>query len=129
MITDLRCGLLAAFTLPAVLESASAARKRARAALGAPGLRELAGDAEVIASELAANAVRHARSPVSLQLIMAHGALIIIAGDSSPVPPVMSTPEVDAESGRGLVIVDAITGGQWGWQKVGAGKLVWAGLI
>jgi hypothetical protein len=33
----------------------------------------------------------------------------------------------DAESGRGLALVDALTGGQWGVAgRVGVGKMVWA---
>jgi hypothetical protein len=119
-------GLLAAFTVPAAPESASAARGRVRAALLNSGLRELADDAEAIVSEFVANAVRHARSPVGVALITAGGALMIITADSSREPPAMSTDQDDAESGRGLMIVDAITGGQWGWSTSSAGKSVWA---
>jgi hypothetical protein len=119
-------GLLAAFTLPAAPESASAARGRVRAALLNSGLRELADDAEAIVSEFVANAVRHARSPVGVALITAGGALIIITADASPEPPAMSADQDDAESGRGLMMVDAITGGQWGWSTSTAGKSVWA---
>ena len=121
-------GLLAAFTLPAAPESASAARGRVRAALLNSGLRELADDAEAIVSEFVANAVRHARGPVDVALITAGGALMIVTADSSPEPPAMATAQDGAVSGRGLVIVDAITGGQWGWSMSSAGKSVWASL-
>jgi len=121
-------GVLAAFTLPAVPKSASAARRRVRAALTTSGRPELAGDAEAIVSELVANAVRHAASPADVVLITAGDVLLIITGDSSRVPPAMSTAEDGAESGRGLAIVDAVTGGRWGWQKSSTGKLVWASL-
>ncbi len=121
-------GPLAAFTLPAVPESACAARGHVRAALMTSGLRVLADDAETIVSELVANAVRHAASPADVALIVAGGALMIITGDSSPVPPAMSTAEDDAESGRGLAIVDAVTGGRWGWWKTSTGKVVWTSL-
>ena len=117
-------GLLAAFTLPAAPESASAARGRARAALMTSGLRELADDADAIVSELVANAVRHARSPADIALITAGGALMIITADALREPPAMSADQDGAESGRGLVIVDAITGGQWGWSTSSAGKTV-----
>ena len=128
MITEVAAGLLTAFTLPAVPESARTARGRVRAALTAPGLRELADDAEVVVSELVANAVQHAGSPADVALITTAGELIIIIVDSSPVLPTMSTAGDDAESGRGLAIVDAVTGGQWGCWKSSAGKLVWARL-
>lgn len=120
--------LLAAFTLPAVPESARAARGRVRSALTLAGLPELAGDAEAIVSEFVANAVRHAASPADVVLITAGRVLIILTWDSSPVLPVMSAAGGDAESGRGLVIVDAVTGGRWGWWKSSTGKLIWASL-
>ena len=121
-------GLLTAFTLAAVPESARAARGRVRAALLTSGLGELADDAEAIVSELVANAVRHAASPADVALITAGRALMIITGDASPVPPAMSAAREDAESGRSLAIVYAVTGGRWGWWKFSAGKLVWASL-
>lgn len=124
----MRSGLLASFTLPAAPESAGAARGRVRAALLASGLRDLADDAELIVSEFVTNAVLHARSPARVTLITAGGALMIITADSSQEPPAMSTAQKGAESGRGLVIVDAITGGQWGWSMSSAGKSVWASL-
>jgi serine/threonine-protein kinase RsbW len=117
-------GLLAAFTLPAVPESAGAARRRVRAALAARGLEDLTSDAQLIVSEFTANAVRHAGSPVDVALIMAGGALMIIAADSSRVPPVMREAG-DGESGRGLVIVDAVAD-RWGSWPSGAGKSLWA---
>ena len=64
-------GLLAAFTLPAAPASARAARGRVRAFLMTSGIGKLADDAEVIVSELVANAVRHAASPADVVLITA----------------------------------------------------------
>lgn len=119
-------GLLAAFTLPAAPESAGAARRRVRSALSSRSLEDLAGDAELIVSEFTANAVRHAGSPVEVVLITAGGVLMIIAADSSRVPPVLCGTG-DGESGRGLVIVDGVAD-RWGWWPSSAGKSVWAAI-
>ncbi len=121
-------GLIAAFTLPAAPESARTARRQVRAALTMPGLRELAADAEAITSELVANAVQHAASQAHVTLATTGRALVIVTGDSSPLPPAIHAAGRDAESGRGLAIINAITAGQWGWHRSGAGKLVWASL-
>ena len=51
---------LIAFTLPSIPESARIARFHIRAALGFHDLGHLADDAEIITSELVANAVQHA---------------------------------------------------------------------
>jgi hypothetical protein len=42
-------------------------------------------------------------------------------------PPAASD---DAEDGRGLLITDALTGGQWGWWEtpLSPGKVIWAHL-
>jgi serine/threonine-protein kinase RsbW len=119
-------GLLAAFTLPAVPESAGAARRRVRAALISRGLAGVAEDTQTIASELVANAVQHAGSPVDVALIIAGSVLVIVAADSSPVPPVIKKTS-DGESGRGLIIVDAVAD-RWGSWPSRAGKAVWAAV-
>ncbi len=121
-------GVIAVFTLPAAPDSARTARRRVREALTAPGLRELVADTEAITSELVANAVQHAASQAHVTLVTTGSTLAILVGDSSPLPPVISRAGRDAESGRGLAIINAITGGQWGWQQSGTGKLVWASL-
>jgi serine/threonine-protein kinase RsbW len=113
---------------PIALTHRPATAQNAQFGAATPGIVGVPDDAEAIVSEFVANAVRHARSPAGVALIMAGGALIIITADSSREPPAMSTDQDGAESGRGLVIVDAITGGQWGWSTSSAGKSVWASL-
>jgi hypothetical protein len=54
--------------------------------------------------------------------------LLILVQDDSPHRPVCADPRVDAEHGRGLLLVEAISN-QWGWYAPlpGApGKVTWA---
>jgi hypothetical protein len=46
------------------------------------------------------------------------------------IRPMMRNAGLEAESGRGLPMVNALTGGQWGWNpKIGrSGECVWAVL-
>jgi anti-sigma regulatory factor (Ser/Thr protein kinase) len=99
--------------------------------LGDWGLSHLADTAELIVSELFTNSVRHAREP--------HGRLIgtrferlacgvrIEVHDANDRKPERQEAATDAESGRGLVLVDSLTGGHWGVSsREGVGKMVWA---
>jgi signal transduction histidine kinase len=99
--------------------------------LDAWGLAHLMDIAELVLSELITNSVRHARQPRG-RLIgtrferLEHGVRIEVhdANDSKPERREASS---DEESGRGLALVDSLTGGQWGVSdRVGVGKLVWA---
>jgi hypothetical protein len=38
-------------------------------------------------------------------------------------------PAWDADAGRGLFIVDALTAGRWGWFAADTGKCVWAEIV
>jgi hypothetical protein len=61
--------------------------------------------------------------------------VVILAWDASPPPPVPADPRADAENGRGLLLVDAISE-RWAWYFPGSqpstdapgqhGKVVWA---
>jgi len=53
--------------------------------------------------------------------------VVIFVWDASPLPPVPAEVGDDAENGRGLLIVQAVSA-QWGWEfppELG-GKVVWA---
>jgi serine/threonine-protein kinase RsbW len=119
--------LVAAFALPRSPQSAGVARGHVRAALVAASLPDLTDDAALITSELVGNAMQHADSPVDVALITAHGVLVILVADSSRLPPVVGAAGDWTESGRGLVIVDAIAD-RWGHWPTNAGKTVWACL-
>jgi hypothetical protein len=61
--------------------------------------------------------------------LVAHGHVLTIeCWDQAPGIPVLRRATGLAESGRGLAIIDSLTGGTWGYRPaIGqAGKCVWA---
>lgn len=112
------------------------ARGHVNAALAGWGLSEFTDAAALIAREMVANAVA-ASAPVQagadmlvirVCLITNGDVLTIECWDQAPGVPVLREPAALAESGRGLAIIDNLTGGTWGCQPaIGqAGKCVWA---
>jgi anti-sigma regulatory factor (Ser/Thr protein kinase) len=97
------------------------------------GLGDLADDAALVVSELMTNAVRAsaalpARPPVLLHLTAAQWSLRVEVHDSSPLEPVLRTPDPGAEHGRGLAVVMALSA-RCGSQSTGQNrKVVWAEL-
>jgi hypothetical protein len=116
--------------------SAGQARRLTRTALTRWGLPHLADDAEAIASELAANAVAYAVDPqggrpaIIFTIHYRPSALHITIWDNGPGQPVHAEPAADAETGRGLDIIDALTNSNWGWWPTprSGGKVVHATL-
>jgi len=101
--------------LDLVPETASPGRARAwtRAVLVASDLRHLAGDAELVVSELVANAVQASSSagaldPVRVCLTPVGTQLLVQVRDACPAFPVRRHPGVTDEAGRGLMIVEHI---------------------
>lgn len=89
--------------------------------------------AELLVSELVTNAIQVTRSyahtcPVRLWLLSDRARVLILVWDASPLPPVQMNASEDAESGRGLLLVETLSA-RWGWyflpQEKG-GKVVWA---
>lgn len=96
------------------------------------GLPHLSESAELVVSELVTNAVDHARSPRG-HLIgtrferLESGGVRIEVHDASERKPELREASADAEFGRGLALVDALTSGRWGVSgREGPGKMVWA---
>jgi anti-sigma regulatory factor (Ser/Thr protein kinase) len=116
--------------LGAVLSAVPCARRHARQVLREWGIAGLADSAGLLVTELAANAVTAARdmvpvSGVRLWLLSDSAQILILVWDASPQPPVLAEVTGEAEHGRGLRIVEAVSE-QWGWYAVGDGKFVWA---
>jgi anti-sigma regulatory factor (Ser/Thr protein kinase) len=97
------------------------------------GLRDLAGDAEMIVSELVTNAIEAStllseRPPVSLRLLLTGKSLVIEVWDHSPLDLEPREADADDECGRGLTVVAALSD-RWGWERTGHDrKVVWAEL-
>lgn len=104
------------------------ARLHTRAVLAEWGLDELAADAEIVVAELVANAVQaHQRegrdAPVRLTLLAGPRSVLIVVRDGSNDPPVPGTPDPEAERGRGLLLVEALTAA-WTWKPAPTGGKV-----
>jgi anti-sigma regulatory factor (Ser/Thr protein kinase) len=100
------------------------------------GLDRLADDTELLVSELTTNAVQASASmadaAIGLWLASDCGRAAILVWDPSPHPPAPADPGQDAETGRGLLLVQSLSL-QWGWHFPAsttpgghAGKVVWA---
>ncbi|HET9381615.1 MAG TPA: ATP-binding protein [Streptomyces sp.] len=123
---------VAAYRWPARPESVGAARRALRRHLGQWGLSTLADTAGLVLSELATNAQRHAckgddRLIETRYELLPHDTLRMEVHDADEVRPQCKEPSSDSDSGRGLLLVDSLTGGNWGVsRRKGPGKLVWA---
>ena len=82
--------------------------------------------AALVLSELVGNAVRHAEGDMMRVRLRRDGSVLRIAvEDASPHIPQVREPDWEAESGRGMVIIDALAH-RWGCAPTGTGKVVWA---
>jgi anti-sigma regulatory factor (Ser/Thr protein kinase) len=116
--------------------AARRARRLTRDTLARWHLHHLADDAEAIASELIANALNVATTPrgtlpaIILAIHRRPDELRISVWDNGPGHPRPAEPAPDDETGRGLAIIDHLTGRNWGWwpTPISAGKVVWAAL-
>ena len=64
---------------------------------------------------------------VRLRLLSDAARVVIEVWDTNPLPPVVTQADPDDESGRGLMLVDALCE-RWGWTVPDGwcGKAVWA---
>jgi hypothetical protein len=85
-----------------------------------------AGDAELLASELATNAVLHARTPYEVVVsTVASGGFRVAVHDDDPTPPVPGVLGSEtALDGRGVALVVNLAK-RWGCDRIGGGKTVW----
>jgi len=83
------------------------------------------GDVMLMVSELATNAVLHARSPFTVTLIRRGCRLRVEVFDDNSRLPTFALVPPDANSGRGLTLVQALAGA-WGVEThVDTGKTIW----
>jgi PAS domain S-box-containing protein len=110
--------------LPAEPAVVADARARAGRQLAVWGLEELTFTTELVVSELVTNAIRHARGPIQLRLIL-DDVLICEVSDRSSTAPHPRRPNHTDEGGRGLLLVAQLTE-LWGTRQTQAGKTIWA---
>lgn len=113
-------------------ESVYLTRSLVTQACEAWGLGRLDYVGRTIMSELATNAVVHAVEGHEIQawVTLVDGAVEFRVWDPSPVPPVVPEADVEAEGGRGLMMVRLLATGGCGYRLIsgGRGKVVWARL-
>lgn len=107
-----------------VASSARAARQFVVETLLAWGDRaELVDDAALVATELATNAIKHARSKFTVRISSHPGRIHIGVIDASPVLPVPRVATPMATSGRGLGLISTLTT-RWTAESIPDGKVV-----
>ncbi|MFI8080878.1 SpoIIE family protein phosphatase [Kitasatospora sp. NPDC086009] len=114
------------------LERISEVRAELRDALRRWGVAELVDTAELLASELVTNAIRHTdRDAMFTARLYREAAadggrarLRVEVEDESDLWPTRRTPGEQASSGRGLMLVEALADG-WGVEPRGSGKRMW----
>jgi anti-sigma regulatory factor (Ser/Thr protein kinase) len=82
-------------------------------------------DVVLLVSELATNAVLHARSPFRVTVILQGGRLRVEVSDDNSRLPSFGVVPTDANSGRGLMLVQSLAGA-WGVDShIDRGKTIW----
>lgn len=114
--------------LPAGTMAVPAARRHVTEVLTGWGVPELVREnAELVVSELVGNAVEHGGGTPALVLSLCDDVLRVDVVDPDPEQPVMRSPAAGDDRHRGLLIVAALSS-DWGTDRTGAGKSVWAEL-
>jgi anti-sigma regulatory factor (Ser/Thr protein kinase) len=105
--------------------AAGDARRQVRAAIRAWGAPVDVDTAELLTSELVTNALRHEKSgTITVTITCVCGQLRVDVHDTSRrVPMPVNTP-VDAEAGRGLLLVARLAT-DWGFHPTPSGKAVY----
>ena len=112
-------------TLPLDPRAASDARRFLRSAICREHAASVLDGAELLVSELVTNGVRHAAPPITLR-VQCDGSsgLQVSVSDGGTSGPVPREARADAESGRGMTLVDYISD-DWGVLPHEDGKTVW----
>ena len=118
---------------PPCPESVAEARHAIRLILLTWSLEPLCEDAQLVASELVTNAVQHSEKigmhPVRMSVVRLAKGVEISVHDPSTSRPILTHPSPDAESGRGMHLIDVLCP-DWGVDVSShrGSKRVWARL-
>ncbi len=107
--------------------SVGRARRFSERWLDDEGAPELAEVVTLVVSELVTNVVLHARTPFELCLEHRGDRLRVSVADEAGAAPVRNSIDVEAGSGRGLQLIDAMSI-EAGLEVTGRGKQVWCEL-
>jgi anti-sigma regulatory factor (Ser/Thr protein kinase) len=113
--------------LPGVPESVRRARALVRAELGER--HPAAEAAAVCVSELTTNAILYTRSGLpggtfAVTVQAGPGEVLVLVRDSGARTGIAPARAAD-EHGRGLCIVEALSGGRWGMEETRGGRVTW----
>ncbi len=109
-------------------ESVRAAREFVVTTLAAWDLDDLSEVATLCTSEVATNAVRHARTAFRLAIEARTSEVLVEVEDQGWGEPTVALPDTESEGGRGMWLVTA-TAGRWGSETLATGgKIVWFSL-
>src|SRR5262245_19278952 len=126
--------LVSTLELSALPTAVGCGRLHAKHVLWEWKLDHLADDAQTLVSEMLTNAVTASRTPqgaglVILRLLANHQQLLIEVWDQNPDDPGPRHAPDDAENGRGLIVVEALSN-RWGHHRTHANrKVVWCELL
>jgi anti-sigma regulatory factor (Ser/Thr protein kinase) len=108
---------------PAELSTPGAARHFVVEALRSAGV-PVTESVPVAVSELVTNSVLHAASTTRVVVAVDRDCVRVEVHDADATLPVPRRPGPDTVTGRGLLLVDALTD-RWGAERTGDGKVVW----
>ncbi|MDQ1680650.1 MAG: hypothetical protein QOI42_1509 [Frankiaceae bacterium] len=109
---------------PATPSSVRAAREFVEAHLEEWGAAAHIWPAVTVVSELATNAVLHARTDFTVSVELVGRQLRLTVTDASPSVPSRRHYDVDAATGRGMALLESLTS-SWGSDSHASGKSVW----
>jgi anti-sigma regulatory factor (Ser/Thr protein kinase) len=105
--------------------SAAAARRFVREVLGSWMVKVEDSDAVLLCTdELVTNAIIHVASDIDVVVRCGDGVVRVEVHDAGRRPPLRRIPPLDADSGRGLLLVEAMSE-RWGVSPTDSGKAVW----
>jgi anti-sigma regulatory factor (Ser/Thr protein kinase) len=111
-------------TFPPDVASVAAARRYADGVLSAWDVGDASWTCLQLVSELATNAVIHARTEFTLELSRHENRLRVCVRDASSAQPGVRRYADDSSTGRGLRLVDSMAS-DWGVQPITFGKIIW----
>ncbi|MFE9174332.1 ATP-binding protein [Streptomyces kebangsaanensis] len=114
-------------TFPCEPSTAEIGRKLVRDVLGVWHLDDLANRAALVITELIANVSKHTRCSEIRIIVRRPSAIRVHVGVVDREPsrlPALSCADEDDESGRGLLLIDAVAD-RWGYDLQGSGRRPW----